>query len=63
MLDFIDRHDLTFANIEDPRGEVFAEFGVPYQPAWVFLAADGTKTKVQGSLDEERLADYIAELT
>lgn len=63
MLEFIDRHDLSFANIEDSDGQVFGEYGVPYQPAWVFLAADGTLTRVQGSLDGERLAEYIAEIT
>ncbi|MEY3092590.1 MAG: soluble secreted antigen Mpt53 precursor [Actinomycetota bacterium] len=62
MLEFIDRHDLSFANIEDGDGQVFSEYGVPYQPAWVFLAADGTLTRVQGSLDDARLAEYIAEI-
>ncbi len=63
MLAFIDRHGLTFANIEDQSGEVFGEYDVPYQPAWVFLAADGTVTRVQGSLDAERLAGFIGDIT
>lgn len=59
MLDFIDRHDVTFPSVVDRPGSIFAEYGVPYQPAWVFIAADGTVTKFQGSLEGSTLAVYL----
>lgn len=59
MLDFIDRHGLTFPSVVDRPGAVFAGYGVPYQPAWVFIAADGTVTKFQGSLEGSTLAVYL----
>jgi hypothetical protein len=45
--------------VVDRPGEIFAEYGVPYQPAWVFLASDGTLTRFQGSLDAEALKSYL----
>ncbi len=63
MRDFIDRHSLTFPSLRDEAGDVFARFGVPFQPAWVFIGTDGSITKVQGSLDAESLAPFIDDLT
>lgn len=63
MQSFIDRHSLTFDSIEDQTGEVFAEFGVPFQPAWVFIDEDKRQTRVQGSLNAESLAQKISEIT
>ncbi len=31
----------SFPNIYDPDGEVWAEYGIGYQPAFVFLPAGG----------------------
>lgn len=59
MLAFIDRHDVTFPSVVDRPGSIFAEYGVPYQPAWVFIAADGSVTKFQGSLDEPTLTGHL----
>lgn len=59
MQAFVERHGLTFPNIVDPSGEVFARYGVPSQPAWVFIDADGGSTRVQGSLDDQELIAYI----
>lgn len=62
MLDFISRHGLTFPSLRDVAGDVFARYDVPFQPAWVFVDADGKVTKVQGSLDAESLVPLIDEL-
>lgn len=62
MQGFIDRHDLTFPNIRDDTAQVFTRFGVPYQPAWVFVAADGTAERTLGALSEAKLADQLDEL-
>jgi hypothetical protein len=59
MRAFVERHELTFPSVVDRPGEIFAEYGVPYQPAWVFLASDGTLTRFQGSLDAEALKSYL----
>ena len=49
---FVDRHALTFPNISDPEGKVYARFGVPFQPAWVYLDTDGSSRVHQGSVNE-----------
>lgn len=59
MQAFVERHDLTFPNVVDPGGELFARYGVPSQPAWVFIDGDGETTRVQGSLDDRELTAYI----
>jgi hypothetical protein len=59
MLDFISRHGLTFPSLRDNAGDVFARYDVPFQPAWVFIAANGDVTRVQGSLDAESLESLI----
>jgi peroxiredoxin len=62
MSDFIARHGLTFPSLRDVAGDVFARYGVPFQPAWVFIDADGKVTKVQGSLDADSLVPLIDDL-
>jgi hypothetical protein len=59
MLAFVERHGLTFPSVVDRPGEIFAKYGVPYQPAWVFVAGDGTLMRFQGSLDGEALKSYL----
>lgn len=57
---FVDRHGLTFPNVNDEPGSVFGRFGVPGQPAWVFVAQDGTVTRRLGALDEAALDTALA---
>jgi hypothetical protein len=59
---FVDRHGLTFPNLDDSPGSVFARFEVPGQPAWAFVAADGSVTTRLGALDEATL-DSLLEST
>ncbi len=63
MNDFIGKHGLTFPNVDDQRGEVFASFGVTGQPAWVFLDESGEGRRVLGSLDADQLDVLIAEIS
>lgn len=59
MQDFIDRHGITFPTIVDQAGEIYLRYEVPYQPAWVFIDADGNSRRVMGALDEQGLVENI----
>ena len=60
MLDFVDRHGLTFPSVNDQAGDVFAAYGVAGQPAWVFLDESGQGTRVFGALSADQLDEAIA---
>ena len=62
MQDFISKHQITFANIKDNDGLIFAQFEVPYQPAWVFIQQDGTSETNVGAIDEVTLTAMLNEL-
>ncbi len=55
MQDFVNENGLTFTNINDSSGDVFARFNVPYQPAWVFITKDGIVTTRIGVLSDLEL--------
>lgn len=55
MQAFIDRHGITFANMNDQAGELFARFGVPTQPAWAFVSPNGKATAYLGAMKETAL--------
>lgn len=57
--EFIARHELTFPQIADEPGEVFARFEVLAQPAAVIVAADGTTETLTGRADGETIADAL----
>jgi len=59
--DFIDRHGLTFPQISDDRGDVFARFGVAYQPAMAIVATDGSVETIAGAVDRQLLEQIIGE--
>lgn len=66
MQDFVARHGLEdMVTIADVNGEVWQQFGVVGQPAWVFLDAEaGTGERVLGALPraevEQRLEDLLS---
>lgn len=63
MQDFVDRHDLGVTNIADVGGEVWEQFGVVAQPAWVFIDGDtGAAERVLGALPREDLEARLDEL-
>ena len=63
MRSFIDRHGISFDSVVDREGEIFERYGIPSQPAWVFIDTDGTLTRVRGSLDAESIANYVDDLS
>lgn len=62
MQDFVIENNLSFININDGDGEVFARFNVPYQPAWVFIAKDGSVTTKIGVLSDLELDEELNRL-
>ena len=62
MQDFISKHQITFANIKDNDGLVFAQFDVAYQPAWVFIQQDGIFETNLGAMDEVTLTAMLNKL-
>ncbi len=60
---FVKRHKLTFVNAIDPDGAVFARFGVPAQPAWVFLDSTGVAKRSLGVLSDAKLNELLSKLT
>lgn len=63
MNDFIVRHDISFSNINDNDGNIFAQFDVPYQPAWVFIKQNGDAVIHLGALDEVSLEEELRQLS
>lgn len=59
--DFITRHGLTFRQVSDDAGEVFARFGVPAQPAMVVVHPDGSVDRFFGAVDEGQLTTILGE--
>lgn len=59
---FIDRHGLTFANLDDTPGDIYSKYKVPYQPAWVFVAKDGAATTRIGVISDSELSQLIEKL-
>ena len=63
MRDFVDRHDLGFlAHAVDADGSLWSAFGVRAQPAWVFVAPDGTREVFYGALSESDLTSRLEAL-
>ena len=60
---FIDEHGLTFPQISDDRGDVFARFEVPSQPALVVVDTDGSVQQLLGAVDEALLDDILGDVT
>ena len=48
----------VFPNVNDASGELWARFGIAYQPAFVLLRADGT-SETFASLSESDLQGHI----
>ncbi len=63
MSDFAAKHGLTFTSVNDAEGKIFEQFGVPLQPAWVFIAQDGSITTRFGAIDEASLETALQKLS
>lgn len=63
MHDFEVRHGLTFTSVNDDDGKIYKQFGIPIQPAWVFISQDGSMTTHFGSIDEGSLKEELQKLS
>ena len=61
MQAFASRYNLGFTNLNDADGSLWARFGVPWQPAYLFVKADGTSTFVNNPTSA--MADRVSALT
>ncbi len=51
----------VFPNVNDENGDIWARYGIGYQPAFVFLGANGVQ-ETFGSLGEQDITDRISSL-
>ena len=58
---FVDKHGLTFPQISDDPGAVFARFDVAFQPTMVIVKADGSFERVAGAVNGPLLDQIISE--
>jgi peroxiredoxin len=60
---FVDRHGLTFPQLSDPDGELYAHFGIVAQPAFVVIDPTGRTTTMLGALDRDELDGALTNAT
>ena len=60
--EFIERHSLTFDNLDDTAALIFSEYDIPSQPAWVFLGQDGILETRLGAMSKDALVEILANL-
>jgi thiol-disulfide isomerase/thioredoxin len=66
MMNFVSKYGLNFTNLNDADGSLWARYGVPWQPAYVFYRADGSSTFINNpvaAMPQQELADRVAALT
>lgn len=63
MQEFVDRHGLTFPNVNDDDGDVFAAFDVIGQPAWAFSDGRGGIEVRPGTLSDDELDAILEDLS
>lgn len=66
MQNFVSKYNLNFTNLNDADGSIWAKFRVPWQPAYVFLKADGSSTFVNNptsAMSQQELSDRVKALT
>lgn len=61
--EFISRHSLTFPNVLDSDGEIFASFSVASQPAWVFQSKTGERVVESRALPEDEINSRLNAIT
>lgn len=63
MLGFVDEFGLgSFDHVNDADERLFAHFGIPYQPAWVFVDPSGDTATVNGAIPEPELEAILDDL-
>ncbi len=58
--EFISPHGLTFPNVRDGDGEIFASFSVASQPAWVFQSKTGERVVESRALPEGQINSRLS---
>ena len=62
MQSFVDEFGLGFQQAVTEDGSLWAEFGVAYQPAWVFVDDSGESTLVPTELPTDELERVLDDL-
>ena len=62
-VDFAERYDLSFPQIDDTDADVFTRFGVAYQPAIAIVLPDGEVQTIAGAVDEATLDGILSDAT
>ena len=63
MQNFVSKYQLNFTNLNDADGSLWARYGVPSQPAYVFYRRTGRRrssTTPSGPCPQQELADRVA---
>ena len=66
MQNFVSKYNLNFVNLNDANGSIWANYNVPWQPAYVFYRADGSSTFVNNptsAMSQQELSGRVAALT
>ena len=66
MQGFVSKYNLNFTNLNDADGSLWARFGVPWQPAYLFVRPDGSSSFVNNptaAMPEQELSDRVKALT
>lgn len=64
MKDFVSKYQMgSFAHLADVDASVWRRFGVTSQPAFAFIATDGSVQVVEGTMSEQDLAGRIGKLS
>ena len=56
---FMQKHSLTFTNLDDTAGDIYQRYEVPFQPAWVFVSKDVTSTTKLGAISDAELENVL----
>ena len=63
MSGFVDEIGLgSFDHVNDADERLFAHFGIPYQPAWVFIDPSGDTATANGAIPESELEAILDDL-
>ena len=63
MASFVDEFGVDgLPHAAEPDAVLWERFGVPYQPAWVFIDSSGQAVRVLGELPEQDLVSILEDL-
>lgn len=65
MQAFVSKYNMSFTNLNDADGSLWARFNVPWQPAYLFYRPDGSSTFVNNptqAMSQQELSDRVVAL-